>query len=140
GSGSHRKPETGRGSRVGARDPGPPGGRADRPGNTPYSRARARQGYTGSGPENGGHLMRSRPLAVVAVLAALLGGALLITSPQALETFQWEYAVAGPRPQRDTTFGARILRLSEEGGYFDTDNLISNERSYLHVAPALRSR
>lgn len=84
--------------------------------------------------------MRSRPLAVVAVLAALLGGALLITSPQALETFEWEYAVAGPRPQRDTTFGARILRLSEEGGYFDTDNLISNERSYLHVAPALRSR
>ena len=33
--------------------------------------------------------------------------------------------------------------LSEPGGYFDTDNLVSNERSYLHVAPdllALRSR
>ena len=32
----------------------------------------------------------------------------------------------------------RIAALSEPAGYFDTDNLISNERSYLHVAPALR--
>ena len=35
-------------------------------------------------------------------------------------------------------FAARIDTLSEPAGYFDTDNLISNERSYLHVAPALR--
>lgn len=34
-------------------------------------------------------------------------------------------------------FGALIGRLSEAGGYFDTDNLISNESSYLHVLPAL---
>jgi hypothetical protein len=34
-------------------------------------------------------------------------------------------------------FGALIARLSETGGYFDTDNLISNERSYLHVLGAL---
>jgi hypothetical protein len=32
-----------------------------------------------------------------------------------------------------------IASLSEPGGYFDTDNLISNERSYLHVVPALRA-
>ena len=32
-----------------------------------------------------------------------------------------------------------IASLSEPGGYFDTDNLISNERSYLHVVPMLRS-
>ena len=31
-----------------------------------------------------------------------------------------------------------MLSLSEEGGYFDTDNLISNERSYLHVLAPLR--
>jgi hypothetical protein len=37
------------------------------------------------------------------------------------------------------TFAARIAALSEPGGYFDTDNLISNERSYLHVAPQLRA-
>jgi hypothetical protein len=35
-------------------------------------------------------------------------------------------------------FAARVAELSERGGYFDTDNLISNERSYLHVVPALR--
>ncbi|MEJ2237530.1 MAG: hypothetical protein P8X82_04470, partial [Gemmatimonadales bacterium] len=30
-------------------------------------------------------------------------------------------------------FARLIERLSETGGFFDTDNLISNERSYLHV-------
>ena len=35
------------------------------------------------------------------------------------------------------TFASRVVSLSEPGGYFDTDNLISNERSYLHVAPEL---
>jgi hypothetical protein len=38
----------------------------------------------------------------------------------------------------DTTFAALVERLSESGGYFDTDNLISNESSYLHVMGALR--
>jgi hypothetical protein len=37
------------------------------------------------------------------------------------------------------SFAARIAALSEPGGYFNTDNLISNERSYLHVAPELRA-
>jgi hypothetical protein len=37
------------------------------------------------------------------------------------------------------TFADRIAQLSEPGGFFDTDNLISNEQSYLHVVPALRS-
>jgi hypothetical protein len=36
------------------------------------------------------------------------------------------------------TFAARIAALSEPGGYFDTDNLISNERSYLQVIPELQ--
>jgi hypothetical protein len=35
------------------------------------------------------------------------------------------------------SFAARVAALSEPGGYFDTDNLISNERTYLHVLPAL---
>ena len=39
----------------------------------------------------------------------------------------------------DSAWGALVLSLSEEGGYFDTDNLISNERSYLHVLAPLRS-
>ena len=38
----------------------------------------------------------------------------------------------------DTTFAGLVARLSEPGGYFDTDNLVSNERSYLHVVGKLR--
>jgi len=84
--------------------------------------------------------MRTRSIAVAAVLAMVLGGVLFVAPPRSLESLPWELVSAGPRVQRDTTFGAHILRLSEPGGYFDTDNLISNERSYLHVAPALRAR
>ena len=38
----------------------------------------------------------------------------------------------------DSSFAALVARLSEPGGYFDTDNLISNEASYLHVLGAMR--
>ncbi len=38
----------------------------------------------------------------------------------------------------DSAWGALVLSLSEEPGFFDTDNLISNERSYLHVLGPLR--
>lgn len=34
-------------------------------------------------------------------------------------------------------FGALVARLSEPGGYFDTDNLVSNEDSYLHAITGL---
>lgn len=37
----------------------------------------------------------------------------------------------------DTTFAQLIDRLSERGGYFSSDNLISNEASYLHVTGKL---
>ncbi|HSR42437.1 MAG TPA: hypothetical protein VLL48_09700, partial [Longimicrobiales bacterium] len=42
-----------------------------------------------------------------------------------------------PRPLADSSWAALVLRLSEPGGYFDTDNLVSNETSYLHVMGAL---
>ena len=35
-------------------------------------------------------------------------------------------------------FAALSARLSEPGGYFDSDNLISNETSYLHVIDKVR--
>jgi len=35
------------------------------------------------------------------------------------------------------SFASLVTRLSEAGGYFDTDNLISNESSYLHAVTAL---
>jgi hypothetical protein len=42
---------------------------------------------------------------------------------------------------RDTLPFARMVeQLSESGGYFDTDNLISNESSYLHVIGTIRGQ
>ena len=44
---------------------------------------------------------------------------------------------AGQAPPAASSFAERIAALSEPGGFFDTDNLISNERSYLQVVPDL---
>ncbi len=44
--------------------------------------------------------------------------------------------VRQPTPAR-TAFAAQVASLSEPNGYFDTDNLVSNERSYLEVLPDL---
>jgi hypothetical protein len=46
------------------------------------------------------------------------------------------YGIAQPTAQ---SFASRVERLSEDGGDFDTDNLISNEQSYLDVIPALNA-
>ena len=61
---------------------------------------------------------------------ALLGLLSLALAAWALQ------GIAQPTAQ---SFASRIERLSEEGGDFDTDNLISNERSYLDVVPALKA-
>jgi hypothetical protein len=45
-----------------------------------------------------------------------------------------------PFSQPASGFAGRVEGLSEPGGYFDTDNLISNENSYLDVMPALRQQ
>lgn len=60
--------------------------------------------------------------------AALLG--LLLQAPPARPA---------PALSLQSSFAARIASLSEAPGYFDTDNLISNERSYLQVLPQLRA-
>jgi hypothetical protein len=49
-------------------------------------------------------------------------------------------AIEEPAAQAPASFAAWIASLSEPAGYFDTDNLISNERSYLDVLPELRRR
>lgn len=38
----------------------------------------------------------------------------------------------------DSSFAALVQRLSEPGGYFDSDNIITNEASYLKVASQLQ--
>lgn len=82
----------------------------------------------------------ARTLAVArsAIAALWSTGALSALAPSA----QAQATVAAPAITaalvdsiRD--FGDLVARLSEPGGYFDTDNLISNESSYLHVIPAL---
>jgi hypothetical protein len=65
-----------------------------------------------------------------ATVAGIAAGALL-AAPAARPAAQTP-ATAAARG-----FAAEIAALSEPGGYFDTDNLISNERSYLHVIPDL---
>jgi hypothetical protein len=48
-------------------------------------------------------------------------------------------AISAPRFVKDhKAFASLSSRLSEPGGYFDSDNLISNETSYLHVLGKLR--
>ena len=37
----------------------------------------------------------------------------------------------------DTSFAGVVARLSEQGGFFDSDNIVTNEASYLHVASQL---
>jgi hypothetical protein len=71
--------------------------------------------------------MRRRAAIRYAVLPALFG----------LAAITW--ALHGAAQPAAQSFAARIERLSEAGGDFDTDNLISNERSYLEVVPALKS-
>ena len=46
----------------------------------------------------------------------------------------WQEIQSAP-PQLD--FPQLVAQFSEPNGYFDTDNLISNEASYLHVVPRL---
>ncbi len=58
----------------------------------------------------------------------------------------WSATACGRRPDQsafhgwDESFAQLVERLSEPGGYFDTDNLISNERSYLQVVDSLEER
>ncbi|MEO7997631.1 MAG: hypothetical protein ABI852_09305 [Gemmatimonadaceae bacterium] len=62
-------------------------------------------------------------------------GVPLLATGQATAVVPAQTQAASDDSIRD--FGALIGRLSEPGGYFDTDNLISNESSYLHVIGAL---
>ncbi|MDQ3697330.1 MAG: hypothetical protein M3373_04810 [Gemmatimonadota bacterium] len=47
--------------------------------------------------------------------------------------------VAAEQAAPDSVFATLVERLSEPGGFFDTDNLISNEASYLHVLGPMRA-
>jgi len=46
-------------------------------------------------------------------------------------------AASQDRPASDSSFAGLVARLSEQAGYFDSDNIISNESSYLQIASQL---
>jgi hypothetical protein len=75
----------------------------------------------------------ARRVAVLLVAGALLSGA---SGPRALP-HPTAHKTRGGDPAQKSTFAAQIAALSEPAGYFDTDNLISNERSYLQILPDL---
>lgn len=64
-------------------------------------------------------------------MAAWLAMVLCAAPPPALG--QPARRASAPVTDAQGPFAALVERLSEPGGYFDTDNLISNESSYLHV-------
>lgn len=76
---------------------------------------------------------------VTATLTATLAASLAVVAPVAAQG-------TVPAPGRVSVapdslgidqFAALVRRLSDSGGYFDTDNLISNESSYLHPLTTL---
>ncbi len=106
---------------------------------------RSRAGRPTRYPEDMCHRL---PTALIRPLSAWfsLGWAVLITAPLLFAPLTGisplsAQATATPITRvsalSNTEFARTISELSEAGGYFDTDNLISNERSYLHVMDQL---
>jgi hypothetical protein len=67
--------------------------------------------------------------------AAIVAASLLCPTPALIG----QTPIAAPAPASTARFAERVAALSEPGGYFDTDNLISNERTFLSVLPDLRA-
>src|ERR1700704_5936611 len=63
--------------------------------------------------------------------------ALVVAAAAALVSVAFSAQHAGGAGRAPASFASRVAQLSERPGYFDTDNLISNEKSYLHVIPDL---
>lgn len=75
------------------------------------------------------------------VLVGAVGTTVLLGcgAPQPAERAAPRSAVSSDTtPLADSTFAATVAALSEPGGYFDTDNLVSNETSYLRAVDDLR--
>jgi hypothetical protein len=73
------------------------------------------------------------------VVGALLLAALPVSAHQQDAASATAYAAQQLAPAiSDSAFAALSARISEPGGFFDSDNLISNESSYLHVLGAMR--
>lgn len=75
----------------------------------------------------------SRPLLLLCLLAAPA------VVPMAAAPALAQAPAVQPATQAPTTpFGRLVVRLSEPGGFFASDNLVSNETSYLHALDGFR--
>lgn len=74
------------------------------------------------------------------VYTALVAGSLLLATQRQPEPVAPPVAAVVPVEISAAQFNAYIESLSEPDGFFDTDNFISNETSYLHVVGELGSR
>jgi len=63
--------------------------------------------------------------------------ALCVLSAGSVPAVQAQGQPAAQASFAQPSFAKLVEQLSEPGGFFDTDNLISNEKSYLHVIPRL---
>jgi hypothetical protein len=75
-------------------------------------------------------------LAIVAVLASL--GAVAIAIRPVVRSITTPPAIQQQGKISTAEFSRLVRDFSEPGGYFWSDNLISNETSYLHIVPKLR--
>jgi hypothetical protein len=78
--------------------------------------------------------LRSRRTAAALLLAPVLVLAACEAAPHRAGL------LTAQEPLTRDRFASLVERVSERGGYFDTDNLISNEAGYLKVVDALRER
>jgi len=68
------------------------------------------------------------------IFAALVAGLLAGTLPSRPATNAYTQLAS------DSSFAGLVARLSEPNGYFDSDNIITNEASYLHISSQLEKR
>lgn len=90
------------------------------------------------GPDIPAHVpilpMHASRLARTALVALLAVAGLAAASTTRLQA---QPPATGAAATSHREFAQLVSSLSERGGYFDTDNLISNEKGYLHVMGAL---
>jgi len=82
-------------------------------------------------------LMSARRAVVAAALTACAFGATLAQGTSAAATASTNAASTIPARLSDSAFWKLVTDFSEPGGYFRSDNLVSNERMYQWVIPDL---
>lgn len=83
-------------------------------------------------------MSRLRAALLVALLAPAITACETVASREPAATLATGVVAELPSRLSARQFAALSEQLSERGGFFDSDNLVSNEASYLHVLDAVR--